>query len=384
MHRHVWPQADGPALIGGGRALTFAELREAATEVAAGLDGFTGQRVLIVAPNAPEFVSRCSPCGVRGRSPCRSATRSREHELSTALTDSGAVAALAVDAHGGYSFATALAALGLPGQETEHGLTLFTGGDESEPAASGRRRDPLHVGQHGRTQGRVPHPRRRGAVGPARRRAARADRAGPDRAGDPRRPRLRPGLHARGAALRRDDRVRRQRPLAGAARPGDHRPRRDDPARLAGGVRRAAGDGAAGARRRAHRAGRRGRLPAGADRASRPRRPADPQRVRDDRDRPRVRGPAGRSPRRSATRRRAARWTATTCASATASSRPAARASRPATTAAASRRSPRTAGSAPATSPSSMRATWWCAAVRTRSSTWEASTCSRPRWRTSS
>ena len=60
-------------------------------------------------------------------------TRSREHELATTLADSGAVAALAVGAHGGYSFATALPALGLPEQETAHGLTLFTGGEEGEP-----------------------------------------------------------------------------------------------------------------------------------------------------------------------------------------------------------------------------------------------------------
>src|SRR3954452_6730008 len=125
MHRHVWPKADGPDLIGSDRALTFAELRAAATEVAAGLDGFAGQRVLIVAPNAPEFVIALLAVWRAGAVAVPLGTRSREHELATTLADSGAVAALAVDAHGGYSFATALSALGLPGQETEHGLTLF-------------------------------------------------------------------------------------------------------------------------------------------------------------------------------------------------------------------------------------------------------------------
>src|SRR6188472_3467808 len=133
MHRHVWPQADGPALIGGDRALTFAELRVAATEVAAGLQGFAGQRVLIVAPNAPEFVIALLAVWRAGAIAVPLGTRSREHELAITRADSGAVAALAVGAHGGYSFATALPALGLPAQDTAHGLTLFTGGEEGEP-----------------------------------------------------------------------------------------------------------------------------------------------------------------------------------------------------------------------------------------------------------
>src|SRR3954453_19628777 len=122
MHRHVWPHEDGPALVGGERALTYEELRVEAMEVAAGLHGFAGQRVLVVAPNAPAFVVALLAVWRAGAVAVPLGTRSREHERATTLGDSGAVAALAVDAHGGYSFATALPALGLPGQETEHGL----------------------------------------------------------------------------------------------------------------------------------------------------------------------------------------------------------------------------------------------------------------------
>ena len=384
MHRHLWPQADGPALIGGDRALTFAELREAATEVAAGLDGFAGQRVLIVAPNAPEFVIALLAVWRSGAVAVPLGTRSREHELSTALADSGAVAALAVDAHGGYSFATALAALGLPGQETEHGLTLFTGGEENQPVREDVAAILYTSGSTGAPKGAYLTHTAAALWGELV--AELLSLTEEDRTAL-----VIPAAHAFGlvstlAALVSGgttvfvDNARSPEPLIQAVTDHAVTVLHGSPAVFAGlletapqvlaGVRTGMVGGAAsppGLIERLDAAGPRilnayGMTEIGPACAVRPDDPPTGP-LRD-------RGP--RTGRLRPARRR------------TASCRPAGQASRPGTTAAASTRSPRTAGSAPATSPSSRQATWWCAAVRTRSSTWEASTCSRPRWRTSS
>ena len=100
---------DHPALIAGERTLSYGELQASAAAQAASLGDVRGQRVLVLAPNVPEFVIGLLACWEAGAVAVPLGARARDHEIATTLEHSGAVAAIALPEHGGYSFAEALA-----------------------------------------------------------------------------------------------------------------------------------------------------------------------------------------------------------------------------------------------------------------------------------
>ena len=120
---------DRPALCQGDRVLTFAELDALSAARAAALGDVTGQRVLVVGPNVPEFVIGLLACWKAGAVAVPLGARVREHELSTVWEDSGAMAAI----DGGYSFP--LPAARAPGEplDGEIAAILYTSGSTGQP-----------------------------------------------------------------------------------------------------------------------------------------------------------------------------------------------------------------------------------------------------------
>jgi fatty-acyl-CoA synthase len=115
-----------PALAGGDLRLTYGELDAAVERVRHRLDrlaaaddggaGLAGARVAVIAPNVPALVIGMFAAWRAGAVAVPLSARLREYELSRALEDAEAEAAVAVATHRGYSFADVLGALlaGLP------------------------------------------------------------------------------------------------------------------------------------------------------------------------------------------------------------------------------------------------------------------------------
>src|SRR4051794_28472167 len=129
---------DRPALITGEHTVSYPELSARAEALAGELGEVGGQRILVLAPNVPEFVVGLLAVWKAGGVAVPLGARAREHEISTTLEPSGATAALAVPEHGGYSFADALTANGTPAQPRQGrprpgsdplGLRLFSRGN---------------------------------------------------------------------------------------------------------------------------------------------------------------------------------------------------------------------------------------------------------------
>ncbi len=141
-----------PALAHGDQVLTFAELDALSSERAASLGDVSGQRVLVVGPNTPDFVIGLLAAWKAGAVAVPLGARAREHELSAALHDSGAVAAIAVAEHGGFSFAEALSAIGThePSAplDDEIAAILYTSGSSGQPKGAYLTHDAaLHWGR---------------------------------------------------------------------------------------------------------------------------------------------------------------------------------------------------------------------------------------------
>lgn len=106
-----WPGR--PALAWEGERLTYAELNRKVDRIAACLSSRVspGQRVGVLAPNAPALVAALFAVWRRGAVPVTLNVRWREFELRQILADAQIVELLAVESHGGYSFVKLLATL---------------------------------------------------------------------------------------------------------------------------------------------------------------------------------------------------------------------------------------------------------------------------------
>ena len=93
--------AGEPALIAGGRTMTYGELDAAVDALAGKLP--PGERVAVIAPNSPAFVIALFAAWRAGAVAVPLSARLREYELAGALADAGCAAVVAVATHGGFA-----------------------------------------------------------------------------------------------------------------------------------------------------------------------------------------------------------------------------------------------------------------------------------------
>ncbi len=197
-----------PALAYGDTELTYRELHEAVDRLAARLGERAGERVAVIAANVPALVVALFGAWRAGATVVPLSARLRSFELRRVFADAQPSAAISLAAHGGFSLAQELDALGEQIPTLSSGIVVDELGEAARGAAvagdgeaqsrwtqrSGG--DHVHVGHDRRAEGRADVPRARRGRGAATRRAAGRGCAGGMRAGRPRLARVRAGVPA--------------------------------------------------------------------------------------------------------------------------------------------------------------------------------------------
>src|SRR4051795_5826708 len=126
---------DRPALIASEQTVNYPELSALAEAKARELGDVAGQRILVLAPNVPEFVVGLVAVWMAGAVAVPLSARARDHEIATTLEHSGAIDAIGVPEHSGYSFVEALARHGFsaPAEPVDAAAILYTSGSSGQP-----------------------------------------------------------------------------------------------------------------------------------------------------------------------------------------------------------------------------------------------------------
>jgi acyl-CoA synthetase (AMP-forming)/AMP-acid ligase II len=101
-----------PALAGAGGELSYRQLRAAVDRLAARLGDRAGERIAVIASNVPALVVALFAAWRAGAAAVPLSARLRSFELRRVFADAGPSAAISLAAHGGFSLAQELRALG--------------------------------------------------------------------------------------------------------------------------------------------------------------------------------------------------------------------------------------------------------------------------------